>query len=76
MPLDACGELFTSISNRTLIHRLPNNVEFFNGPAAAQWTGDHGAEEHRHIRADDNAHGVVIAPTTPPPRSPTSLPPV
>ena len=30
-------------------------IKMFNRPAA-QRTGDHGAEEHRHVRADDDAH--------------------
>ncbi len=32
------------------------DVELLNGPAA-QRTGNHCAEEHWHIRTDDNAHG-------------------
>ena len=53
---DACGEVIHQHLKTGLDLTVYPHVEFFNSPAA-QWTGDHGAEEHRHIRADDNAHG-------------------
>ena len=53
---DACGEVIHQHLKTGFNLTVYPDVEFFNCPAA-QRAGDHGAEEHRHIRADDNAHG-------------------
>ena len=53
---DACGEVIHQHLKTGFDLTVYPDVEFLDCPAA-QRTGDHGAEEHRHIRTDDNAHG-------------------
>ncbi len=49
-------KLFTSISKPDSDLTVYPAVEVLNAPAA-QRTCNHRTEEHRHVCADDNAHG-------------------
>ncbi|MND88119.1 hypothetical protein D3C80_801340 [compost metagenome] len=53
---DASGEVVHQHFEAGFDFAINPNVEFLNRPAA-QRTGNHCTEEHRHIRADDHAHG-------------------
>ncbi len=53
---DACGEVIHQHLKTGFDLTVYPVIEFFDA-VAAQRACDHGAKEHRHIRADDNAHG-------------------
>ena len=55
-PDDACGEVIHQHLKTGFDLTVYPAVEVLNAPAA-QRTCNHRAEEHRHVCADDNAHG-------------------
>ncbi len=53
---DACREVVNQHFEARFDLAINLTVEGFNGPAA-QWTGNHRAEEHWHVGTNDDTHG-------------------